>query len=205
MPVILTLDAALGGCSAGLVQDGSVLAERYDGLSRAAALPSLAEAVLRGCACPDLIAVTVGPGRFTGLRAALALAHGIALAADRPVVGVTLGAAWRHLAPAGRVLWTAIDSGRDRVFLERGGIVETVGLDEIPAPSDPVALAGDAAAAVAARWAGCEADALLLDAARPSPLGIALAALRGDTHPPLPLYVDPPEARPGPPGRPAPR
>ena len=37
----------------------------------------------------DRIAVTTGPGSFTGLRVGLSAARGIALAADRPVVGVT--------------------------------------------------------------------------------------------------------------------
>jgi len=36
----------------------------------------------------DRIAVTTGPGSFTGLRVGLSAARGIALAADRPVVGV---------------------------------------------------------------------------------------------------------------------
>ena len=57
----------------------------------------------------DLIAVTVGPGSFTGIRAGLALAHGIGLAAAVPVIGVTTGEALAHaVSPvlAGRALWS---------------------------------------------------------------------------------------------------
>ena len=42
-----------------------------------------------GFAALDRIAVTTGPGSFTGLRVGLSAARGIALAADKPVVGVT--------------------------------------------------------------------------------------------------------------------
>jgi tRNA threonylcarbamoyladenosine biosynthesis protein TsaB len=69
----------------------------------------------------DLVAVTVGPGSFTGIRAGLALAHGLALAAGVPVIGVTVGEALADSLPhlGERRLWVAIDSRRARVFLER--------------------------------------------------------------------------------------
>ncbi len=201
---ILTLDAALAWCSAGLVEDGAVLASRTDPAG-AAALPPLAQQVLDEAGRRlDLVAVTVGPGSFTGLRAALALAHGIALAAGIPALGVTVAAALAHGAPPGREFWVATDSKRGRVFLERDGTVASLALDALPQPGGPVAVAGDAAVAVASRLAARGADVQLLDLRRPEPLGIALAAIRGNTRAALPLYVDPPEARPGPAGRPAP-
>ena len=81
----------------------------------------LAEAAMRATSL-DLVAVTVGPGSFTGIRAGLALAHGIALAAGVPVVGVTVGEALADSLPylGERHLWVAIDSRRGRIFLERG-------------------------------------------------------------------------------------
>ncbi len=205
-PLILTLDAALGGCSAGVIGPAGVLAERRaDGArGQVATLPAMAQAALaQAGAVPAqlaMVAVTIGPGSFTGIRAALSLAHGVALAAGVPVVGVTVGEALR-VPGAGRAQWVAVDSRRGRVFLDRGGAVATVALDALPDPSGPVSVAGDAAVAVASQLAARGFDVLLLPARVPTPAGVAAAARRRmaagpDARPAQPLYVDPPEARP---------
>ena len=145
----------------GLAIDGVLVALRLaDGDRGAAAiLPRMAAEVLAeaglDAASLDLVAVTVGPGGFTGLRAALALAHGLALAAGRRLAGVTTGEALAAALPdlGGRALWVAIDDRRGGVFLEREGTVARVAATAIPAPAGPVAIAGDAAVAVAARLA----------------------------------------------------
>lgn len=204
--MILTLDAALAGCLAGVVGPNGVLAERFAAASRGqlAGLPAMVQAALEqaGIIPADLtmIAVTIGPGSFTGIRAALALAHGIGLAAGVPVVGVTVGEAlaWPD---DGRAHWIAIDSRRGRIFLERGSDVASVALGTLPHPWGPVSLAGDAAGAVASRLAARGVDVLLRPERLPTPSGIAAAARRRtafgpDTRPAQPLYVDPPEARP---------
>ncbi len=204
---MLTLDAALDGCGAGIVRDGVVVAARVQGGGRgsSAVLPAMAQAVLAEAAVvPGSlagIAVTVGPGSFTGVRAALALAHGIALGAGVPVWGVTIGAALRAELAAARPLWVAIDSKRGRVFLDDGVGVVSVGLDALPLPDFAIAVAGDAAVAVVSRLAARGFDVQLLRVGGPSPLGIAAGARVAA----FPLYVDPVEARPGPVGRPAPR
>ena len=205
---ILALDAALARCAAAIVVDGEVLAARQTAATQghAALLPVMARDVLAeagtDAASLDLVAVTVGPGSFTGIRAGLALAHGIALAAGVPVIGVTVGEALADSLPhlGERRLWVAIDSRRGRVFLERGGTVVTTPLDALPLPDGKVAVAGDAAAAVAARLAARDVDVMLTDARLPMARHVAMAAecrFRG-VLPPLPaqpLYVDPPEAR----------
>lgn len=208
--MILGLDASLARCSAAVLANGAVLAEAQDegGRGYASLLPGMARDVLRAAglsaAALDGVAVTVGPGSFTGLRAALALAHGIALPVGRPVVGVLVAEALAEAVPAddGRVLWVAIDSRRGRVFLHRGAAAaESVALDDLPRPSGPVAIAGDAAEAVAARLAARGDDALLTDARLPLARHVAAVGARRLAGllaplPAQPLYVDPPEARP---------
>ena len=157
-----------------------------------ARLPAMAAAVLAGCV-PDAVAVTIGPGSFTGIRAALALGHGLALAWGCPVRGITVGRAMHGDAVAGRALWVATDTRRGRIYLERFGPDQpgvSLMLDALPAPDGPVAVAGDAAVAVASRLAARDHDVMLLAARRPDPRGIATAA-----GPAWPLYSDPPAAR----------
>ncbi len=101
-----------------------------------AVLPAMARDVLpcsvdvpgRTLPCVDLIAATIGPGSFTGIRAGLALAHGLGLALGVPVVGVTVGEAVADAFPhlGDRVLWTVTNSRRDHIFLERDGEVVSV-------------------------------------------------------------------------------
>jgi tRNA threonylcarbamoyladenosine biosynthesis protein TsaB len=205
---ILALDAALARCAAAVVADDEVLAVRQEiaAQGHAALLPVMARDVLAEAAVApvslDLVAVTVGPGSFTGIRAGLALAHGIALAAGVPVVGVTVGEALADSLPqlGERWLWVAIDSRRGRIFLERGDTVVAVPLDALPATEGKVAVAGDAAVAVAARLAARDVDVMLTDARLPIPRHVAVTAerrFRGALRPlpALPLYVDPPEAK----------
>ncbi len=206
--LILALDAALARCSAAVVADQHTLANRQEDATRghAALLPVMARDVLNeaGVAATDLtlVAVTVGPGSFTGIRAGLALAHGIALAAGIPVVGVTVGEALSDSLPhlGDRRLWTAIDSRRGRVFLERDGEVAAAPLDALPVAEGRLAIAGDAAPSVAAWLAAREVDVMLTDARLPMARHIALVAeqrLAGKLRslPAQPLYIDPPEAK----------
>ncbi|HME25597.1 MAG TPA: tRNA (adenosine(37)-N6)-threonylcarbamoyltransferase complex dimerization subunit type 1 TsaB [Acetobacteraceae bacterium] len=205
---ILALDAALAQCAAAVVVDREAVAVRQTLATQghAALLPAMARDVLAEAAIAatslNLVAVTVGPGSFTGIRAGLALAHGFALAAGVPVVGVTVGEALADSLPylGERQLWVAIDSRRGRVFLERGDTVVATALDALPTPDGKVAVAGDAAAAVAARLAARDADVMLTDARLPIARHVAVAAerrFRGELRslPAQPLYVDPPEAR----------
>lgn len=204
--LVLALDAALSGCSAGVVGPDGVLAERraVGARGQIATLPAMAQAVLSQAGiAPDqlaMVAVTIGPGSFTGIRAALSLAHGIAIAAKLPLVGVTVGEALA-VPDHGREQWVAVDTRRGHVFLDRGNGVATVSLDMLPDPPGPVSLAGDAAIAVASRLAARGADVLLLPGRMPTPAGVAMAARRLveaglEPRPVQPLYVDAPEARP---------
>lgn len=217
-PRILALDAALARCSAAVLAGETVLAQRSAAGERghAALLPPMAEAVLReaGLAAGELdaIAAVVGPGGFTGIRAALALAEGIGLGAGLPVIGVTTGEALAAAVPAaereGRAIWTVVDNRRGRVLLERfppdamaaDGPPEVFAESELPRPAGPVAVAGDMAPAIAARLAARGDNARLTGQRLPEAAAAArVAALRlARALPPLaarPLYVEPPAVR----------
>ena len=95
--LILAIDTALDACAAAVLDTApaKVIAQESLPMKRghAEALMPLIARVMKqsgiAFAALDRIAVTTGPGSFTGLRVGLSAARGIALAADKPVVGVT--------------------------------------------------------------------------------------------------------------------
>ena len=98
----------------------------------------------------DLIAVTIGQVLFTGIRAGLALAHGIGLAFGVPVIGVTVGEAIAEAFPhlGDRDLWVVTDSRRGHIFLERDGEILSLAVEAaLPVPRGKVAIAGGGGAA----------------------------------------------------------
>ena len=195
----LTLDAALSACSAALVRDDIVIAQRDVALDhgQAAILPALVEEMLR-IGTPDVVAVTVGPGSFTGLRLALSLAHGIALGSGCQLVAVSMGEVFAQ-APVGageRRIWTAIDSRRGPIFLEIEGVVRSVLVEQVAVPDEPVAVAGDAAPDIAGWLTTCGADVMLTDLRSATPGLVARAAARRlsgalDGRAAVPVYVEP--------------
>lgn len=92
---ILAIDTSMAACSAAILADeGSTAVQRFEPMTRghAEALFPMVEAVMAEAGCDfdalSAIAVTMGPGSFTGVRAGLAAARGFALAAKVPVIGV---------------------------------------------------------------------------------------------------------------------
>jgi tRNA threonylcarbamoyladenosine biosynthesis protein TsaB len=204
----LVLDGALRRCGAWIVSGGTAQASREAAGNRDQAVllarmvrDLLAEMQLAAESL-DLIAVIIGPGSFTGIRAALALAHGLGLGGGLPVIGVTVGEAIVEALPPdpNRELWIATDSRRGRVFLERGSRAEAFALEALPTPDGPVAIAGDQAVPVAAILAARHFDVVLTEIRQPGPLSILRAAVKrrqGDLpqRAALPLYIDAPEVR----------
>lgn len=151
---------------------------------------------------PQLVAVVVGPGSFTGLRASCATAAGYALGLGVPVVGVTRGEALRpELEQATHAYnadaWMLISGARKgRVFVETAQGVEAVMVAHwSPEAAARWLVAGDAAQSVTVPKMGHS-----VDIAMPTAQQIAAAAcarLSGALPPreALPLYVDPPEAK----------
>lgn len=90
---MLAFDFSFGPLVALVLEDGRALAtlDRHDadaprGEELVQALAGLLDDAGRDWGELDLLAVTVGPGSFTGVRAAVAAARGVALATGRPVL-----------------------------------------------------------------------------------------------------------------------
>jgi tRNA threonylcarbamoyladenosine biosynthesis protein TsaB len=205
---LLALDGALARASAAFWVDGAVLAEAHrDGpRGQPAALPELAAEVLAAAKiAPDAVAVTIGPGGFTGLRAAIALARGLADGWGVPCYGVTTGQALAAALPPwqaeGRMIWSVTVAGRGGLVLECSGAPPVL-LDEValPQPPGPVVLVGDAAPLAAARLLARGADALLSETRLPEAGAVAAAAAlalsAGQMREAAPLYAEPLALRP---------
>ncbi|MGH6959987.1 MAG: tRNA (adenosine(37)-N6)-threonylcarbamoyltransferase complex dimerization subunit type 1 TsaB, partial [Dongiaceae bacterium] len=160
--VILALDSSAAACSVAVWKADTLAAHRYLPMVRGhaeALMPLLVEtlsAARLGYADLTHIAVTVGPGAFTGIRVGLAVARGLGLAASLPVIGVTSFAAVAEAVPAAerrdRSLLVLIDSKRDDLFMQYfspdlapQGDAAAMTPEAILAslPSGPLLLAGD--------------------------------------------------------------
>jgi tRNA threonylcarbamoyladenosine biosynthesis protein TsaB len=215
---ILAFDCATSRCSAAVWQDGTIRAHEAVDTAHAATeilVPMLAR-VLAGAATAlrdiDRLAVTTGPGHFTGLRAGLAVARGLVLAAGVPAVAVTtleaVAAGTSAAERRGRDLLVALDSKRAEPFLQlfddrlaplseplsgdAHGFAATLGRNR------KLVIAGDAAPRLiaAARRAGC--DAVESDApSRPDAAVVAaIAAARAPVVGAVrPFYLHPPAAK----------
>lgn len=150
---------------------------------------------------PDCVAVVVGPGSFTGLRASCAVAAGYALGAGAALVGVTRGEAMAPMLAAavaahGSALrgWQLVTAARrGRVFVEGAEGVQAVSIADWHPPEGQWLIAGDAAQSLP------YVAPVMLSQTQPTPEEIAAAALLRlsgglPAREALPLYVDPPEA-----------
>lgn len=93
--IVLAVDTALDACSVAIVRGDETLAALSEAMNRGQAerlAPMAREAASQaGVAFADIdrIAVTTGPGSFTGVRVGLSFARALALALNRPCVGVS--------------------------------------------------------------------------------------------------------------------
>ncbi len=212
---VLAFDTTTDACSAALWINDAVSAKRFEKLGRGHVerlVPMVMEVMdeaAGGFGDLDLIAVTHGPGTFTGVRIGLAAARGFAMAASLPVAGFsTLEVLANGVANAdrkGRGVIAAMDARRGQVYSQifdenlsatnEPAVVDCIDL-KVPDGSWIVTGTGSDAYVGIAGVASCR-DADLPDAA----VLAVLAARRfgtGETplpqRAPAPLYLRAPDA-----------
>jgi tRNA threonylcarbamoyl adenosine modification protein YeaZ len=217
---ILAIDTALEACAAAVLdtERGKVIARESKAMTRghAEALMPLIGRVMGqvqgGFDALDRIAVTVGPGSFTGLRVGIAAARGLALATGKPAVGVTTLSAFAApliAADDTHPVVVAIDARHEHVYLQVFG---PGGRNVVPprvaslrdalraaTTSRGPRIVGTGATLLAAAWpAGERPPRSVEQRGAPDIDWVAQigAAVPEDAGPPKPLYLKAPDAQP---------
>ena len=215
--LVLAFDTAMAALSVAVARvDGGrteILAEHFERRATGHAevlVPLIGEVMARSGTefeALDRIAVTTGPGTFTGVRIGVATARGLALASGVPVVGVTTleAVAARHAGDAGdRAVAAVFDARRGEVYVqcfsprlqpltEAKALHYDAARDEIRT-FDPIVV-GTGAGLIGEDGAGTAAagdDANLPDARM---VATRAAAHEVPADPVAPLYLRPPDAK----------
>jgi len=217
--LILAIDTALDACSAAVLdtEAGRLIAQESEAMKRGhaeALMPLIGRVIMQsGVTFADLdrIVVTTGPGSFTGLRVGLSAARGIALAANKPVVGVTTLTAYAApvVSQSGEnPVISAIDARHDQVYLQ---VVSGNGSSLIRPQIAPIEealdasrfgvphLVGNAAKILAERWPATAPPPFDVDAQAAPDIawvGWLGAAVSANTAPARPFYLRAPDAKP---------
>ena len=210
---LLAVETCLGACSVALLDGDAVLAHRWQAMERghAEALAPMVDEALHGTdlASLDRLAVTVGPGTFTGQRVGLSFMRGLRLALDKPLTGITSLEAMAAAACAETQMTRAAaihDARREEAYL---ALVED-GVMAMPPRVMPFTAAVDAIrafgpCALSGTGAPVAKDALdsgfvLSTIRQPDALFVARLARKlpppaMDAAPPAPLYLRAPDAK----------
>ena len=189
--ITLAIDTSLAAVQAAVVEDDAVRAALCEPLARGhqeRLAPLVAEAMTAAGVIPaDIgkVAVTVGPGSFTGLRVGLAFAKAFALARGVPCVGVGTLEALAAAFPTGKVV-ALISAPHERAYLQRFGTGAAV--------SEPRLLSLDEARDAGGGARPIGPGAALLGGAEADAIGwpdLAAFARRGalSQAPPDPIYL----------------
>lgn len=209
---ILSIDTAMAACSAAVIDTERALplAAAFVPMERghAEALPPMVADVLRASGSNmsqiDRIAVTTGPGTFTGVRIGLSFARGLGLASGVPVIGIdSLSAIAVNDDVAGALLVVS-DARNDEVYaavfdsrraLARPPHVTTAAQASLGIEPGTRVIGTAAEAVVAASGR----DDLLVSTAGSLPVAARFARLAATAEPgamPAPLYLRAPDAKP---------
>ena len=126
MALILSLETSTSVCSAALARDGRLLAERvsYEGKSHATLLTVFVEQLLAETGIEatmlDAVAVSQGPGSYTGLRIGVSTAKGICYATGAKLIAIdtlkSMAIAARKAGPKTNLYRSMIDARRMEVY-----------------------------------------------------------------------------------------
>jgi tRNA threonylcarbamoyladenosine biosynthesis protein TsaB len=215
--LILAIDTSFGPVGAALATaDGRIVAssEADNPPGRQAeTLPPLVADMFSSAGASfkqlDRIAVTVGPGAFTGVRVGLAFAKGIRLATGAAILGFTTLeclAAQASRAEPGRSVGAAIDAKRGEIYAQAfdASVVALSAADAVLTGEaadiferllpEPAVLTGSGAATVAALM---ERKVSIVEIGRIDTKLLALRAIDADPvrYPAVPAYLRAPDAK----------
>ena len=207
---VLAFDTTTSACSVAICVDGKTVGSFHDPMIHGQAealIPAIEQAMAEaGVTYADLdrIAVTVGPGSFTGVRVGLAAARGIGVATGQPVIGLltTEVIAAEIQGEPGQSIAVAIDARRAEVYLQcftPDGSASNAPLCLLPEDAAKVlgdqswVLVGDGAPRVQPYT---KPSVILgnLTVANATTLAQLAAARPLPESPPSPVYVRPPDA-----------
>jgi tRNA threonylcarbamoyl adenosine modification protein YeaZ len=216
---ILAIDTALEACSTAVLDTESGGETVHESLPMVrghaeALIPMIARVLDRAQITfteIDRIAVTTGPGSFTGLRVGISAARGIALATGKPAVGLSTLAAYAApliAAKEASAVVAAVDARHDHIYMQvfaSGGrtlvsarLVHMREALRFAATGSP-RLVGTGAKLLAAAWPPAERPPTSVDSrGAPDVDWVARLALAADPtgEPPKPFYLRAPDAQP---------
>jgi len=137
--ITLAIECATKAASAALLSDEEIAGEIYLGAGRhhsetvLKSLESLLNLTGKKIKDVDLLACTIGPGSFTGVRIGIATVKGLALATGKPIVAVsTLETLAMNLSFSTRLIAPLLDARRNQVY---AGLYR-MGEDDLPESLD---------------------------------------------------------------------
>lgn len=199
-PMLLAFDTSSAACSAALFDEAGACIGRADeviGRGHAERLVPMIAGLLDGRRCEEIL-VGVGPGSFTGIRVAIAAAHGLAIGWGADLHGMSSLALLAAGAASDEAIAAAVIGGHGELFVQEfdGATLSPTSDVRSAVPAEAARMTGARLVAgsgaqklVEARGSG-EAIELLPSAANALRLPGSMRSL-----PPKPVYARAPDAR----------